>query len=76
MNKKRPFSSQALCEKSSQCNPTSNRSELLEPCAIVNAKAKNQVMAELPSKTVKESRVFTKVDIDYVGPFFIKLYPG
>ncbi|GFW84048.1 hypothetical protein TNCV_1662151 [Trichonephila clavipes] len=30
MDKKGPFSSQALCKKSSQCNSTSNRGELLE----------------------------------------------
>ncbi|GFU72426.1 integrase_H2C2 domain-containing protein [Trichonephila clavipes] len=30
MDKKGPFSSQALCEKSSQCNSTSNRGELLK----------------------------------------------
>ncbi|GFR32973.1 integrase catalytic domain-containing protein [Trichonephila clavata] len=42
----------------------------------VNAKAKNQVMADLSSNRVKVSRVFTKVGIDYAGPFFIKLYPG
>ncbi|GFW55993.1 uncharacterized protein TNCV_373991 [Trichonephila clavipes] len=42
----------------------------------VNARAKNQVMADLPSDRVKVSRVFTKVGIDYAGPFFIKLYRG
>ncbi|GFT30948.1 integrase catalytic domain-containing protein [Trichonephila clavipes] len=39
MDKKGPFNSQALCEKSSQCNSISNRSELLETPPI----AKNSV---------------------------------
>ncbi|GFV30699.1 integrase catalytic domain-containing protein [Trichonephila clavipes] len=33
-------------------------------------------MADLPSGRVKVSRIFTKVGIEYAGPFFIKLYPG
>ncbi|GFY18190.1 uncharacterized protein TNCV_2045961 [Trichonephila clavipes] len=45
-------------------------------CLKVNAKATNQVMADLPSDRVTASRVFTKIGIDYAGPFFIKLYPG
>ncbi|GFW79842.1 uncharacterized protein TNCV_3898431 [Trichonephila clavipes] len=31
-------------------------------------------MADLPSNRVTVSRIFTKVGIDYAGPFFIKLY--
>ncbi|GFV75758.1 uncharacterized protein TNCV_1756861 [Trichonephila clavipes] len=42
----------------------------------VNARAKNQVMADLPSDRVNVSRVFGKVGFDYAGPFFIKLYPA
>ncbi|GFS73552.1 DUF5641 domain-containing protein, partial [Trichonephila clavipes] len=41
----------------------------------VKCKGKNQAMADLPSDRVNVSRVFTKVGIDYAGPFFIKLYP-
>ncbi|GFX22747.1 integrase catalytic domain-containing protein [Trichonephila clavipes] len=33
-------------------------------------------MADFPSDRVNVSRVFTKVGIDYAGPFFTKLYPG
>ncbi|GFW13756.1 integrase catalytic domain-containing protein [Trichonephila clavipes] len=39
-----------------------------------NAKATNQVMEDLPSDRVTVSRVFTKVGIDYAGPFVTNLY--
>ncbi|GFV21180.1 uncharacterized protein TNCV_4268131 [Trichonephila clavipes] len=33
-------------------------------------------MTDLPCDRVTVSRVFTKIGIDYAGPFFIKLYPA
>ncbi|GFS72855.1 integrase catalytic domain-containing protein [Trichonephila clavipes] len=53
-----------------------NRVSVIQHLTEVNARAKNQVMADLPSDRVNVSRVCTKVGIDYAGPFFIKLYPG
>ncbi|GBO28678.1 hypothetical protein AVEN_185716-1 [Araneus ventricosus] len=46
------------------------------PCLKVSAKSSNQVMADLPSCRVNISRVFTRVGIDFCGPFSIKLLSG
>ncbi|GBL95711.1 hypothetical protein AVEN_665-1 [Araneus ventricosus] len=46
------------------------------PCLKVSAKGSNQVMADLPSSRVNISRVFTRVGIDFCGPFSIKLLSG
>ncbi|GBL80696.1 hypothetical protein AVEN_225343-1 [Araneus ventricosus] len=43
------------------------------PCLKVGAKGSNQVMADLPSSRINISRVFTRVGIDFCGPFSIKL---
>ncbi|GBM45351.1 hypothetical protein AVEN_172970-1 [Araneus ventricosus] len=45
-------------------------------CLKVSAKGKNQMMADLPSARVNISRVYTKVGLDFCGPFSIKLIPG
>lgn len=45
-------------------------------CLKVSARGKNQMMADLPNARVNISRVFTKVGLDFCGPFSIKLIPG
>ncbi|GBN63652.1 hypothetical protein AVEN_35187-1 [Araneus ventricosus] len=46
------------------------------PCLKVSAKGSNQVRADLPSSRVNISRVFTRVGINFCGPFSIKLFSG
>ncbi|GFX96375.1 integrase catalytic domain-containing protein [Trichonephila clavipes] len=45
-------------------------------CLKVSAKGKNQRMADLPNARVSIARVFSKVGLDFCGPFHIKLISG
>ncbi|GFT34154.1 integrase catalytic domain-containing protein [Trichonephila clavipes] len=45
-------------------------------CLKASAKGKNQRMADLPNARVSIARVFSKVGLDFCGPFHIKLISG
>ena len=42
-------------------------------CRRTSAKPQNQVMGQLPAERVSPDLVFSKVGLDYAGPFHIKL---
>ena len=45
-------------------------------CKRVNAKSGHQQMADLPEARVTISRIFSRVGLDYCGPFKIKIFVG
>lgn len=45
-------------------------------CRKVSATGSQQLMADLPTSRVTPCRVFSRVGVDYCGPFHLKTFPG